>query len=414
MRNVFDQYQQPENRLTHALLCSLDADRKLLSSFIKWATGRLRSADDLEVREQSLPGERDELPEEEAERRGIPDGCISDDDGWALLIESKLTVQWSPDQLRRHRRSASRHGLTDVTILCITAGRSTQPVPEGCTARCWADVYAWLVQQAARSDWAGRCRQYFDALEARLMSSGRPFEGAITMFTGIPFSEDVPYTYAQAKRLLGLLRIALLSDGALVQALALDAHHAGRGAITGTKARKVWDFIAFAQARGSNSFTSFPHLTLGVLDDRLEAMFTLPNGVPTTRRRAVLGADAAAFAQRVGAFVREFDRVWALEPASRPVVNVVQRHYASQRSEPVYDAVLRFDPRTAFPVEGSGSVKKQPEWLQTAHEVLDRRTSNVQFQIGVEFEYARCELVKKPAIVPAVAATWMACRPFIL
>jgi hypothetical protein len=35
LRNIFDQYSQPENRVTHALLCALNEDRRLLSLFLR-------------------------------------------------------------------------------------------------------------------------------------------------------------------------------------------------------------------------------------------------------------------------------------------------------------------------------------------------------------------------------------------
>jgi hypothetical protein len=34
MRNIFDQYSQPENRLTHSLVMALHYDRNLLKSFL--------------------------------------------------------------------------------------------------------------------------------------------------------------------------------------------------------------------------------------------------------------------------------------------------------------------------------------------------------------------------------------------
>ncbi len=104
-----------------------------------------------------------------------------------------------------------------------------------------------------------------------------------------------------------------------------------------------------------------------------------------------------------------------MAPGLRPVVNLVQRHYPSQRSEPIYDAVLRFDPRTAFePAHGvKVDVKPQPQWLRLAYEVLESRKSNLQLQIGAEFMYASCEAVRTEKIADAVAAVWRACQPFL-
>jgi signal transduction histidine kinase/ligand-binding sensor domain-containing protein len=42
MRNIFDQYHQPENRLTHALLSSLDLDRRLLRDCLRWLLPRCK------------------------------------------------------------------------------------------------------------------------------------------------------------------------------------------------------------------------------------------------------------------------------------------------------------------------------------------------------------------------------------
>jgi hypothetical protein len=412
MRNLFDQYQQPENRLTHALLCSLDADRRLLHEFVKWVAGVERRGASLTVQGQSLPGQP-ELAEDEADRKGIPDGCISDGDGWALLIESKVGARWNPDQLRRHRATAVRHGLNDVLILCLTSGRTPQEVPDGCGARTWPEVYGWLQRQVPTSEWAKRARGYFEVAEAKLLGREALREGSITMFSGIPFGEDEPYTYLQAKRVLGLLREELMAHKDLRKLLQIDPENAGRGAITGTKTRRVWDFISFMAARGADGFTSHPHLTLGVHDDKMEAMLTLPNGMPAARRWAMLGDSFEAYEARVRQVTEGMMRALRDAPGARPIANVVQRHYASQRSEPVYDAVLRFDPRTAIPTDRAGEVKSQPQWLRAAFDSLNQRRSNLQFQIGVEFPYERCSAVRSERIVETIAKVWLACRPML-
>ncbi len=76
MRNVFDQYSQPENRLTHALLTALDQDRSLLVPFLKWLGIKdVPKPTTLTIVEQSVPGDyQPDISEEEAERRGLPDG----------------------------------------------------------------------------------------------------------------------------------------------------------------------------------------------------------------------------------------------------------------------------------------------------------------------------------------------------
>lgn len=66
MRNIFDQYTQPENRLTHALVTAFAEDPKLLRKFVKWVTD-VAPPKRLKVVEQQLPGEY-ELAEDDYER----------------------------------------------------------------------------------------------------------------------------------------------------------------------------------------------------------------------------------------------------------------------------------------------------------------------------------------------------------
>lgn len=110
MRNIFDQYDHPENRLTHALLATLSNDKKLLSDFIKLVKLKCPSKTSaLKIVEQSLVGEL-ESSEDEAERRGLPDGWIYDESGWCMLIESKITSLSNRGALRvdQHKRTCYR------------------------------------------------------------------------------------------------------------------------------------------------------------------------------------------------------------------------------------------------------------------------------------------------------------------
>lgn len=86
MRTLFDQYTQPENRLTHALACVLNEDRTLLAAFLKWldvppppAKRRLR------IVEQEMPGAL--VSGEDEQDRTLPDLCVFDEEsGWAVVV----------------------------------------------------------------------------------------------------------------------------------------------------------------------------------------------------------------------------------------------------------------------------------------------------------------------------------------
>ena len=57
MRNVFDQYDQPENKLTHALVTALSSDRKLVVPFLEWLKVKgIPSVSRIQIEQQAVPG----------------------------------------------------------------------------------------------------------------------------------------------------------------------------------------------------------------------------------------------------------------------------------------------------------------------------------------------------------------------
>jgi hypothetical protein len=137
----------------------------------------------------------------------------------------------------------------------------------------------------------------------------------------------------------------------------------GRSAITGRNASGVWDYIPLKVAVRGENFTKSPHLTHGINE------------------------------------------------------RAVQRHYRSQRSAPILDAMLEFDLRTALPkgeqVKGS-RVHSQDQWLRAAYSVLASKRSNYQIQVGADFPFSgkRSKLSTREATT-LVAETWIACRPIL-
>ena len=124
MRNIFDQYSQPENQLTHSLACVLHHDRGLLKSFLKtFGPETHPQVKALNVIEQGLPGTYENHGGED-EERGLPDAVIFDDEGWALIIESKISSPLTGSQLRRHDRTITKCGYEDVSGLTITVDQA--------------------------------------------------------------------------------------------------------------------------------------------------------------------------------------------------------------------------------------------------------------------------------------------------
>jgi hypothetical protein len=415
LRNIYDQYSQPENRLTHALLASLAEDRRLLNAFVRWVLGKNVNRERIEVLEQSLPGERQDLSEEEAERRGLPDGCITDGDSWALLVETKFAAIPTADQLRRHVKTTVCRGIENVSALLITVHPAPPRLDGNVITKQWVEVYAWLCQQRERSSWACRCLDYMQVAEAKEAANEYLREGKLTMFSGIPFGNGESYTYGQAKRLLKLLREELCRDSRLSTRIRADLSAAGRPAITGQNDSGVWDFIPMQQTHSVEKHTQYPHLTLTIGRERVGAYVTVPNGMNSSLRAALLGSTANEFEAVIQRVTIEIIRSLQRAKGCVPEIIVLQRHWTSRSSSSVVDCQLRFNARTALPAASRyrGLVKNQPQWLKAAYEALTHRQSNLEFQIGCSFPYEACPTVGDKSIVRAIADVWLACSPIL-
>ncbi len=416
MRNIFDQYSQAENRLTHALFSALDQDRKILTSFVRdiCCTKSEPNVSDLMISVQGYPGGR-EYTDSEIEARNIPDAWIFDDDGWALVFEAKITAKLTQAQLVGHRRVAEKYGFEKAQFFTIVANEEELDV-DGWSQLHWVDIYRWLRRHQATEnrqavEWAGMTADYFEILEAKLLANDKLNILKITSFSGF-FANEGEYTYALAKnRIKNAMRL-LRQDQRLVKQLGMDPCADGRGAITGRGADGVWDFLRLSASESEENFTKFPHLTLGVGRRSAEAMVSFPNGLRTLSRKALLSEGSGGFATLCQAVLANMENVLEKEPGARPIMRAVQRRYPSQRSIPILDANLEFDLRTAFPSHGKGP-KLQRQWIDALFEAVQIKKSNLQFQIGVSFEYDKCPSMHALSALDLMTKGWIACRPLI-
>lgn len=412
VRNPFDQYRHHENRLTHALACCLAEDRQFMRAFLRWATGEVPpKAADLRIVEQSLPGEP-EAEEEEPEKRGLPDAWIYSDDGWSLLVESKVAAPISQNQIRRHLETADRRGFADRRLLVLSVSLPHGEAKFGVHHRTWKDLYRWVLAGEWKTAWPRMFVDYMEAAEGRMLTDGYLKEGTLTTFTGIPFGEDTPYSYREAKRLLKLLMDDLRARTALAEKLGANLPALGRKAITGTGANSVWDFLRLGEVEGDAAFTKHPHLTLSVGRDRVLVQITIPNGMDGRLRKALVGLGFDGFNDTLAKVLKAASAVLAKDPGAVPYFMLLQRHYPTQRSEPITDATLEFDLRTAF-TDDASDVKAQPEWLGMAFHSFANKRSNLQLSVGISFPYRRSVTVEDAKFADMVERSWLACGPLL-
>jgi hypothetical protein len=416
MRNIFDQYEQPENRLTHALFCTLGNDRRLIRPFLKWlGIGSVPPARALRLVEQQVPGvaisgegvNAKGLPDE-----GLPDGCIFGRDDWALLFECKVQAAISRNQLERHLRTAARHGYMNAHVVVIAVNKAHVALPERVHPVEWREVYRWFRDIAKVSPSARVLTEYIEVVESRLIvKDGYLKQGTLTMFDGLKFDEDSPYTNREGKRLIRLLRDELQPRKDL-QRLGIHPTAPGRPAITGRGFDLVWDFLRLKQAEGA-SHTSFPHLTLYLSAEGARAGITIPNGVKGGFRTRLKENGADGFRSLVAELENSLRRARILKKSkgARPFLNLRQRHFASQKSPGIRDGLLEVDMRTlaGCPAE---RIRRQPEWIDAIYYLLAKKHSNIQLSVEVRFNY-ECPLVGSREVVDLFAYTWIALEPLL-
>lgn len=406
MRNLFDQYSQPENRLSHALAVCLDEDRALLQRFLALVGVRSSTrAKDLVIVEQSLPGDPPES-EVESERKGLPDIVVHDDDSWCLLIESKVEASLTEDQLRRHERTLRRRGFETVHRVALT--KSGVRAPKGTIAVTWSGLYEWLGMAGQRGEWPDRLRAYLRAAEVRLVQEEYLTEGTLTMFDGFPFSDDNPYTYGEAKRLLKLALQELKHDRTL-RALGMDPKAPGRKAIRGRTGRAVWNFLQLKDRPEDGAHTAYPHLTLAVHADHLEVSLTIPHRVirPVKKRLGDLGAEKLGSINAT--ILRRARRL--ISRGAWVKAYAIQRHYLSQSSQAITDAELVFRLETSQP-RNHGRVKRQPEWVQLFAALPRQKRSNIQFQYRVHLPWGTKGLDTRDSL-RLIVESWTALKPLL-
>ena len=409
MRNVFDQYKQPENRLTHSLATVLHEDTALLKSFLATFGPKPHPpVRKLKVIEQSLPG-RPEPDGPATLSQGLPDAVIFSDEGWALIIESKISDALSRNQLERHRRTIEKCGFDRLFGLAVTVQEPGFNMA-GWHVISWKDVYAWAHKNENNSHWAGRLVDYFNVAEAKMTSEEYLKEGTITEFSGISFDS---YTYLEGKRVLRLLTQKIRENSKFIREMRLDPA-SGRNSITEQK--RLWDFISFlARKEGEMAFQRFPHCTVAIGPVDAEAMITFPNGMRSVLRKQLRGSSVKEFTGRLEHAGHALTASLNGLKAYRPKIRLMQRRYRSQRAEPLMDGSIEFDIRAAFgdPNPHFGPpIKKQQQWAQATYDLLANQHSNIQFQIGVEFHYSKFnELADKEADRYFIDA-FRALRPF--
>lgn len=322
-----------------------------------------------------------------------------------MKVQSQLTA----DQLRRHVATAKRYGFESPQVAAFVVDEPKEKLPAGTKVVFWREVYAWFDQRQKQSDWTKALTEYMEVFEAKSLATDDDIRGTLTMFNGLRFDDDHPYTYREAKRLIRLLGDELRARDELHR-IGVDPKGTGRTAITSGGAGEVWDYLPL-QGSGEGEFTRYPHLSIFISSDMASASVTVPNGVGGGFKSRLKSEGVDGFVELLQSIEKNLRPILKRSEKSKPVMYVTQRHFRSQRSIPTVDGRLSADIRTCTD-SSSGQVKYQPEWAEALYSLLVNKKSNLQFGIQMQFDYD-CKRVRSAAAVDLFVDSWVAMRPLL-
>jgi len=409
VRNVFDQYDQWENRLTHALATALGEDDRLLHSFLNdVAQFPAPREAKLRVIEQSYPGAETNWGDQEG--TGLPDAWILDHEAWSVLIESKIGSPLTADQLRRHLATARRRGYEKLRLLAIVVSDPKIAVPNEVRVIEWRSVFSWLQAHVDDSRWAMQVSEYMGIVESKMTQEGTDLDGSLTKFSGFKFGPSHPYTYLEAKRVLRLAMQELRASSRLQTELAIDPEQTGRPAITGGDT--VWDYLGLRIARGAKKFNLYPHLTLVLGRDEISAQLVLPHALRSPLKKRLTALEAAHFRTLLIDVEKNLEPV-VEDYGATPIARCLHRHFRGQKVSMI-DAKLEFDLRTVAVSPVESSVKPCDAWWQAALAGVQTRGINYEIGIGTKLHHVdEGPLWSADSAIDFVERSWLACGPIL-
>ncbi len=414
MRNIFDQYNQPENKLTHSLATSLYEDKKLLDSFLKtFCKNFFKITSNLKIEQQTVPGQITRETDEK-QKKGLPDAIIYNEEE-CLIIESKVSSTLTQDQLNRHEKTLKRRGFDKIKGIGIVVDLLPNVKLENWKQLTWNSVYSWAHKETKNSEWAKKLVDYFNVLENNMVEDEYLTEGSITEFTGIHFDDDNPYSYREGKRQLKLLVNKIRKNKILNDELNVDLKAKGRSGIK--KESNLWDYLTFKTGIKQKSFTDEPHLTIAMSDEFIEADFTIPYRIKGKTKKNFYSLSWVNFKNIVHEIALNFDKSFGISEGFQPHILLGQRRYPSQSSPAIHDARLEMDIRTAFKDISSKlkpTQKQQEEWLKVVFEINNNKKSNLQFQVGGRFYFNKQSLVNDKNADQILVKSFLACKPLIV
>jgi hypothetical protein len=399
---IYDQYENAENRLTHALLHTIGSSNSLFRRFLKelmrippgLITGRF------EISTQKIPLSHGDRDPEEVE--SIPDAWIVDGSsqtriGIAVEVKDrKNSVNLS--QLRKHVNRIKNYRSRYLLVITPDLKRpqniaeffKSDDVDSKVTWLSWGKIYVWLkkVPAAVNSREGFLIDSLLEFLERRREVLG---------FQGISFSGR--FNVIEAK---DILNAEMEELAPFVEELYIGLNRR-RPAITTFSQDGVWDCFG-----SGDGFTKDLHFTFGINENQHDIDLVVPNSA----------RKAWARLKKVFSSENDLERLLSILKNLRDGVPHLymefnQRHFVAPKFG-VRDGFLEFNIDTmGAPFRKMNSETKEfPVWIDAISAAVTRkRNINGQFMIKARFFLGETDGIDRPEFIATAKRTIKAFKP---
>lgn len=409
--NIFNQYFQPENRVTNALLQVLSVDINLLRGFVKEimnidlslsSNARLST-----LKEPYDEYDRKNLPIINEEGLSIPDAFIYDEENnLNIFIESKLDTTLYYTQLKNHCRAYSLKSFSNF-LICISTDKEQPGVINDILKEAknckviwlpWKTVYHWACEKLDDNICKNNYLNNF--LCTQLKGYLEMYEN-LSDFAGINFQKDI-YNYPQAKSFIKSLIEKVLEDINEIY----PQFKIPRPKITDNKTY-VWDVLS-----DGYPFNSKVHLTFEIHNEYFALDLTLPNMANWKIFRRKLKDRLSEFKEIFSHLVQNFKN-YQVPPE---IGLYVWQSHAYKPYKLTRDGKLEFKIDVCPFIKKENilhkNIKQIPFWFD-AFVNLCQTASNVhlEMQISIIYYYIKHSIIKKPEFANEVIKAAKALKP---
>lgn len=401
IRNIFDQYSKPEDRVTHALGHVLDEDPELLKSFLHWGVNYDMEESPVVI-VQDTRGDRD----------SIPDMTLGTPEEFECAFESKIVPgSLNERQLRNHWQRVQPDG----SVLAVTPDqdepeliRQLRQTGIRIQWKRWRDVHNWVAERSdfGRPNVRSQFCDYLIEVESQLQEEGK--EVMLTTFHGVHIGKG-EHVGGQARAHLRYLRKQLEASGIMRREFPGRREGVGRAVTTN------WTSLGLVEATDGGSFNNYPHLTIEFTESAFEAFIVLPHAARQTYRKNARSSTTANW-KNVLTEIQQNVSSAGRSPRPTPFIHLAQRHWLSRNAPPEVDGDLRFtlDTLSGTTERVDKGVKPHDGWHALLPGLVAETSPNMEMQIGISYPYERCrDTLRSPKFAEHLIRSIVCLKPFL-